>query len=76
MAKDKLDEFYENLDREYGKSNTDKNVDYVMSLIKQPCLVIGHHLQQKCIFTSLISRLWVLRALLIFLRRRRAKHND
>lgn len=34
MAKDKLDEFYENLDREYGKSNTDKNIDYVMSLIK------------------------------------------
>ena len=35
MAKDKFDEFYENLDREYGKSNTDKNVEYVMSLIKQ-----------------------------------------
>ena len=34
MAKDKLDEFYESLDREYGKSNTDKNIDYVMSLIK------------------------------------------
>ena len=35
MAKDKFDEFCENLDREYGKSNTDKNVEYVMSLIKQ-----------------------------------------
>ena len=41
MAKDKLDEFYENLDREYGKSNTDKNVDYVMSLIKQRLLPDG-----------------------------------
>ncbi len=41
MAKDKLDEFYENLDKEYGKSNTDKNVDYVMSLIKQRLLPDG-----------------------------------
>jgi hypothetical protein len=35
MAKDKFDEFYESIDKEYGKSNTDKNVDYVMSLVKQ-----------------------------------------
>ena len=35
MAKDKLDEFYQNLDKEYGKSVPDRNVDYVMSLVKK-----------------------------------------
>ena len=35
MAKDSLDEFYKNLDKEYGKSPQDKNIEYVVSLIKQ-----------------------------------------
>ena len=34
MAKDKLDEFYKNLDKEYGKSIEDRNVDYITSLLK------------------------------------------
>lgn len=35
MAKNKLDEFNESLDKEYGKSNTDKNIDYLKALAKQ-----------------------------------------
>lgn len=35
MAKNKLEEFCKSIDKEYGKSNTEKNIDYVMSLVKQ-----------------------------------------
>ena len=35
MANNKLEEFCKSIDKEYGKSNTDKNIDYIMSLVKQ-----------------------------------------
>ena len=35
MAKNQLEEFCKSIDKEYGKSNTEKNIDYVMSLVKQ-----------------------------------------
>lgn len=35
MAKNNLDKFYENLDREYGKSIIDKNFEYLKSLVKR-----------------------------------------
>ena len=34
MAINKLEEFGKNIDKEYGKSNTEKNIDYIMSLVK------------------------------------------
>jgi hypothetical protein len=34
MAKDSFEDFYKNLDKEYGKSIEDRNVDYIMSLVK------------------------------------------
>lgn len=34
MAKNKLEEFCKSIDKEYGKSNTEKNIDYIMSLVK------------------------------------------
>ena len=34
MAKNSLDEFYKDLDREYGKTIEDRNVDYIKSLLK------------------------------------------
>lgn len=48
MAKDKLDEFYKNLDKEYGKSIEDRNVDYITSLLKlreQPDGTIDDNIQ-------------------------------
>ena len=35
MANNKLEEFCKSIDKEYGKSNTEKNIDYIMSLVKQ-----------------------------------------
>lgn len=34
MANNKLEEFCKSIDKEYGKSNTEKNIDYIMSLVK------------------------------------------
>ena len=34
MAKDKLDDFYESLDKEYGKSIEERNIAYITSLLK------------------------------------------
>ncbi len=34
MANNSLDEFYKDLDKEYGKSIEDRNVDYIKSLLK------------------------------------------
>lgn len=34
MAINKLEEFGKSIDKEYGKSNTEKNIDYIMSLVK------------------------------------------
>ena len=34
MANNKLEEFCKSIDKEYGKSNTEKNLDYIMSLVK------------------------------------------
>ena len=34
MAKGSFEDFYKNLDKEYGKSIEDRNVDYIMSLVK------------------------------------------
>ena len=48
MAKDSLEDFYKNLDKEYGKSIEDRNVDYIMSLVKlreQPDGTIDDNIQ-------------------------------
>ena len=48
MAKNSLDEFYKSLDREYGKSIEDRNVDYITSLLKlreQPDGTIDDNIQ-------------------------------
>ena len=34
MANNKLEEFCKSIDKEYGKSSTEKNIDYIMSLVK------------------------------------------
>ena len=34
MANNKLEDFCKSIDKEYGKSNTEKNIDYIMSLVK------------------------------------------
>lgn len=48
MAKNSLDEFCKNLDREYGKSIEDRNFDYITSLLKlreQPDGTIDDNIQ-------------------------------
>ena len=48
MAKNSLDEFYKSLDKEYGKSIEERNVDYITSLLKlreQPDGTIDDNIQ-------------------------------
>lgn len=55
MAKDSFEDFYKNLDKEYGKSIEDRNVDYIMSLVKlreQPDGTIDDNIQPPSLHST------------------------